>query len=209
MERPLTVRDAANQEVWGTQPTPLWRGVPVDKCAFDLLLYQEMIVAFRPDIVIETGTWRGGSALFFADLCEMQGHGEVMSIDREMDSSWPAHPRLTYLCGDSVAPGTRQLVDDWANGRRGLVVLDSDHSKAHVLAELDAYAPLVGVGQYLVVEDTNINGHPLELAQEGGGPWEAVQEWIGSHPEFVIDRDVEPYVTFCPSGYLRRMRDEP
>lgn len=204
MYQHLTIRDAAHQEVYATQAIPLWRGIPVDKCAYDLLLYQEIIACFRPDVVIETGTWRGGSALFFADICELIGHGQVMSVDIAVNEV-PGHPRLTYTCGDSVAPQTVGLVNAWADGRTGLVILDSDHSKAHVLAELDAYAPFVAENNYLIVEDTNMNGHPVGEPDPNGGAWEAVQEWIGSHPEFAIDARVEPYMTFAPMGYLRRL----
>jgi cephalosporin hydroxylase len=87
---------------------------------------------------------------------------------------------------------------------RVMVILDSDHNKEHVLKELNIYAPLVTRGSYIIVEDTNIHGHPLreELPE---GPWEAVQEWLPKHPNFVIDHNIEPPVTNNPDGWLRRM----
>ncbi len=87
-----------------------------------------------------------------------------------------------------------------------MVVLDSDHSRDHVRAELEALAPLVTVGSYLVVEDTNINGHPV-LPEFGPGPWEALQEFMEGNEEFEVDRGAEKfYVTMNPGGYLRRVR---
>jgi cephalosporin hydroxylase len=169
-----------------------------------LLVYQEIMTALRPDSIIETGVAYGGSALFFADLCAAIGHGEVLGVDIRLPSMPPSHPRLTLLEGDSVAPATIERVCDWADGRRGMVILDSDHSMQHVLSELDAYSPFVAPGSFLIVEDTNVNGHPV-CPDFGPGPYEAVEAWLPQHPEFVCDRDVEPFVTFAPSGYVRRI----
>jgi cephalosporin hydroxylase len=198
----ITTRDFANAEVYNRQASVRWRGVVVDKCLFDLLTYQEIIHALDSDIIIETGAWAGGSALFFADICALNGRGEVLSID--LDPPRSEHARLTFLKGDSASSSTLAAVEDWAKGRSGLVVLDSDHTQAHVLAELDTYASFVAVGSYLVVEDTNINGHPVR-SEFGPGPWEAVQEWLPAHPEFAVDTEIAPFITFAPGGYLRRV----
>lgn len=199
----LTLRDLANQALYHTQPAPRWMGVPVDKCAQDLLVYQEIITATQPRVILETGAFRGGSALYFADICALLGHGHVISVDLSPPPGIE-HPRLTFVAGDSVAPETVELVHRLVDGQPAFVLLDSDHSQAHVLAELDAYSALVPVGGYLVVEDTNINNHPV-CPDFGPGPWEAVHEWLPRHPEFVVDTEVEAFITFAPNGYLRRV----
>lgn len=205
-DRTSTERDAVNLKVYLSQRSSPWRGFLADKCAQDLLVYQEIIAGVRPDIILETGSWYGGSGLFFADVCDLIGWGQVLSIDRANPQPYlPQHPRLTFLGGDSVAPEIIAQVHEWTAGATGLVILDSDHERSHVLAELEAYHDLVSLGSYLIVEDTNVNGHPVR-SDFGPGPWEAVEEWLESHPEFVKDADSEPYVTFAPGGYLRRLK---
>lgn len=201
---PIATRDLANLAYYERQAHSDWRGVPMDKCATDLLVYQEMLHALRPEVVIEIGAWYGGSALFFADMCELIGCGQVLSVDIKLPKNPPQHPRLTFLEGDSADPATVQRVQSWARGRTGVVILDSAHAKAHVLAELRAYHDLVRLGCYLIVEDTNVNGHPVR-PDFGEGPWEAVQEWLNEVPGFAVDSGAEPYITFCPGGYLCRV----
>lgn len=201
--RDRATRALANATLYHHQATPSWRGVPVDKCASDLLVYQEIISARQPAIIIETGAWYGGSALFLADMCMLNGIGRVMSIDLDPPKTIQ-HPCLTFLRGDSVAQGTLDRVWEWAQGAQGLVILDSAHDQAHVLAELDAYSPFVAASNFLIVEDTNVNAHPVR-PDFGPGPWEAVQEWLPGHLSFVQDHAVEPYLTFAPGGYLRRV----
>lgn len=203
--RSLQGRSDALQALYDCQAAPTWGGLAVDKCAQDMMVYQEIITATRPDIIIECGSWTGGSSLFFAEICHLSGTGEVLSIDiQPPDFPSPLHPRLTLLKGHSGHPETIKRVGEWAKGRQGFVILDSDHTKDHVLAELEAYWPWVARGNYLIVEDTNVNGHPV-LPDFGPGPWEAVQEWLPKHPGFRQDTDVEPYLTFAPGGYLKRI----
>lgn len=179
-----------------------WLGVPVVKLPLDLWVYQEIFFERRPDYVIETGTARGGSALWFASLCDLVGHGEVITIDVTERAGLPQHPRITYLNGSSVAD---EIVESLPQDGEVLVTLDSDHRKEHVLRELELYSPLVRPGGYLVVEDTNINGHPVNRSY-GPGPHEAVAEFLLAHPEWERDRSREKfYVTFNPGGYLRRI----
>lgn len=198
-------RDAVNVAVYGCQQASPWRGWVMDKCAQDLLVYQEIIVALRPSIVVETGSWYGGSALFLADMCELVGAGRVLSVDINRPNPAPEHPRLMFLEGDSADPATVQAVHEWAAGETGLVILDSDHSMLHVLAELDAYRDLVRPRGYFVVEDTNVNGHPVR-PDFGPGPAEAVNVWLDRTDSFLTDLEIEPFVTFAPAGYLLRVR---
>lgn len=182
-------------------------GHAILKCPLDLWLYQEILHAVRPAVIVETGTAFGGSALYFASLCDLLDNGRVITIDVEPRASRPAHPRITYLSGSSAAPDViRQVTAAIGRAAPVLVVLDSDHRREHVLAELEAYGPLVTKGSYLIVEDTNLNGHPVE-PDHGPGPLEAVETFLSSHPEFAHDTAMDKFLlSFNPRGYLRRKR---
>lgn len=181
-----------------------WRGVPTQKCPLDLWVYQEILFECRPDLIIETGTADGGSAFFLASICDLLDHGRIITIDIE-ERSRPRHRRIEYLAGrSSVDPEVLAHIQRPARTGRTMVILDSDHSYTHVLAELRAYAPLVGQGQYLIVEDTNINGHPV-LDTFGPGPLEAVIAFMAGSDDFEVDNAREKlFMTFNPGGYLRR-----
>jgi cephalosporin hydroxylase len=184
-----------------------WLGVKTLKCPLDLWIYQEILFRTRPDLIVETGTARGGSAYYLAGICDLIGTGRIVTIDVGVSALRPEHPRITYLTGSSTDPGIVAGVRDAVRpGERVMVLLDSDHSKQHVLEELRAYAPLVTEGNYLVVEDTNVNGHPV-MPQHGPGPMEALEEFLGEDAAtgFIVDRDCERLLlTFNPSGFLLR-----
>jgi cephalosporin hydroxylase len=189
-----------------TWQNTLWLGTKILKCPLDAWLYQEIIYEIRPEVIIETGTCYGGSAHFMACLCEIIGCGHVVTIDVESQAQRPSHHRITYLTGSSTSPGmvskVRNIV---SNKSRVLVILDSDHSKAHVLQELNAYSLFVTRGSYLIVEDTNINGHPVR-PDFGDGPFEAITEFLARDKRFVIDHQKEKFfMSFNPSGYLKRV----
>ncbi len=184
----------------------MWLGTQALKNPLDLWVYQEVMVETRPELVVETGTYRGGSAHYLASICDLLGSGEVVSIDIEpMRVDYPQHPRITYLASrSSTHPDLLAEVRSRAAARRTLVILDSDHSQAHVEAELEAYAPLVPVGCYLIVEDSNIGQIRKDLMP---GPLQAVETFLAESDEFEIDREREKFlITFNPSGYLRRVR---
>jgi cephalosporin hydroxylase len=187
-----------------TQAT--WLGSQALKNPLDLWVYQEIMAETRPDVVVETGTYRGGSAHFLASVCDLLGSGEVVSIDIEpLREDYPQHPRITYLAGrSSTDAGVLAEVSERVEGRRTLIVLDSDHSQGHVEAELDAYAPLVPVGCYLIVEDSNIGQIRKDLMP---GPRQAIETFLAGRSDFEIDREREKFLlTFNPSGYLKRIR---
>jgi cephalosporin hydroxylase len=189
----------------GTWKDTRFLGVTTWKSPLDLWVYQELLWELRPELIIETGTAHGGSALYLASLCETIGTGEVISVDIGEWPHRPAHRRLTYVVASSTDPQVvAELADRAASAGVVLVVLDSDHRRDHVLAELRAYAPLVTPGSYLVVEDTNINGHPV-YQQFGPGPMEAVADFLKDRDDFQIDHSREKFLcTFNPGGWLRR-----
>jgi cephalosporin hydroxylase len=186
-----------------------WLGVPAQKCAFDLWVYQELLHELRPAVIVECGTANGGSALFLASICDLLEHGEVITVDIADEPGRPSHERITYLSGSSTEPEMVDRVKQLVASRAPvIVILDSDHSRDHVLNELRLYAPLVSSGSYLIVEDSNINGHPV-VPDFGPGPAEAVTEFLSETDEFEIDRSREKFfLTFNPSGYLRKRTHE-
>jgi cephalosporin hydroxylase len=188
-----------------------WMGVPCLKCPMDLMAYQEILFETRPGLVVETGTHEGGSALFLAQMLDLLGRGDVVTIDVLDRPGRPAHPRIRYVTGSSADPEIvsgvfrgRPLDGGGGEGESRLVILDSDHSLAHVRRELALFAPHVPVGSYLVVEDSNVNGNPV-LPDFGPGPREAIDEFLAGHEEFETDSSREKFLmTFNPGGYLRR-----
>ncbi len=190
-----------------------WMGVPAWKCPLDLWVYQEIIHQTRPSLIIECGTAHGGTALYLAHLFDALGDAaksaRVVSVDIVERPNRPRHARIEYLPGSStdeaVVARVRQRVYP---ADRVMVILDSLHSRDHVLAELRAYWPLVSPGCYLIVEDSNINGHPVWTDYEpdaGPGPFEAVEDFLKENDRFEIDASRERLMmTFNPSGYLKR-----
>jgi cephalosporin hydroxylase/ubiquinone/menaquinone biosynthesis C-methylase UbiE len=185
-----------------------WMGVQALKCPLDLWVYQEILFEIRPQFIIETGTAAGGSALFLASICDLLGEGQVVTVDVNALAGRPEHSRITYLQGSStsdvILSEIKGIVGD---ARRVLVILDSDHSRDHVLQELRCYSPIVTSGSYLIVEDTNINGHPV-LELNGPGPMEGVEAFLTESDDFTTDREREKFfLTFNPKGYLRKAGD--
>lgn len=184
-----------------------WLGVRTLKLPLDLWIFQEIIYATKPDVIVEAGTYNGGSALFMASLLDTIGKGRVITIDIEDFPGKPRHDRITYLIGSSTADEivgkVRSLIgeDDTV-----MVVLDSDHHAEHVLNELRIYGEMVTTGNYLIAEDTNVNGHPVQ-PEFGAGPSEAVQTFLKDNHAFAVDAKREKFLfTFNPGGYLIRVR---
>jgi cephalosporin hydroxylase len=190
----------------GTWRDTYWMGVPLMKCPLDLWLYQEIVYRVRPAVIVETGTAYGGSALYLAHLCDLLGTGAVISVDFIERPGRPTHPRLTYLTGSSTDPAMlAQITARIPAGGTVMVILDSDHSRDHVLQELHVYGPLVTPDSYLIVEDTNLNGHPV-MTTLGPGPAEALEEYLKIDRGFVVDTTMSKFLmTFNPRGYLRKV----
>lgn len=184
-----------------------WLGYRATKCPFDMWTYQEILVETRPELVIESGTRLGGTSVFLATVFDLLGtDGRVLTIDVNHDTRFPKHPRIEYLTGSSLDQPIVDRVSAAAAGKRTMLILDSLHTAEHVGAELRLYADLVSVDCYLIVEDMNVNGHPV-LPDYGPGPTEAVEAFLASDQRFVADRDRERFMlTLNPGGYLRRVR---
>lgn len=189
-----------------------WLGVPLIKNPLDLWVYAEIMFEIKPHLIIETGTLHGGSALWFAQMQELvmrdqEGPYGVLTIDIHTPIKKPFHTNLIYLQGSSISNEILAKVKsevEWKKNYPVLVILDSDHRANHVYQELEAYSKFVTPGSYMIVEDTNINGHPV-LAGWGKGPMEAIMSWLPKHPEFEIDKSREKFgLTMNPNGYLRR-----
>jgi cephalosporin hydroxylase len=184
-----------------------WLGRRLPNPPTDLITYQEIMARVRPDVVIETGSGSGGRALYLASVCELLGHGRVVSVDPKQSESLPQHPRITYVEGqahnDATLAEVRRLVGDDTNG---MVVLGSRGSAQRMKREFDAYCGFVGVGSYVIMEDTILNGHPV-FPGFGPGPHEGAKRALSDHGEFVADSEMERHgLTFNPGGYLRRVR---
>lgn len=190
-----------------------WLGVPILTLPFDIFIIQELIFKIQPDYIIETGTGFGGSALFYASIMKLIEHGQVITVDKVQKSfldNWTTKQirddLVLEITGDSIDSRVVKIIKDMVKDKKNMVILDSWHTKGHVLKELEAYNEMVSCGSYLIVQDTHVNGHPVPW-QWGEGPYEAVEEFLKNHSEFEIDKDCGKFeFTFHPNGYLRKTR---
>lgn len=213
-----------------------WLGRPIIQYPQDMAAVQELIWSVRPDVIVETGIAHGGSLVLSASILALLDYADAVAEGRTLDPARPqrrvigididirkhnrqaieAHPmasRITMIEGSSIDPRTIDAVHaEVGQGSKVLVFLDSMHTHDHVLAELDAYAPLVGIGSYCVVFDTFVENMPKSFFADrpwdvGNNPMTAVQSWLPSHPEFEIDRtwDNKLMVSVAPEGFLRRV----
>jgi cephalosporin hydroxylase len=182
-----------------------WMGVECLECPLDLWVYQEILHEIRPDLIVETGTHLGGSALFMAHMMDLIGKGEIITIDVN-EGQRPTHPRIRYVHGSSADPLLIETILSNRADEVRIVILDSDHSDQHVTRELELLSPYVTAGSYLIVEDTNINGHPA-YRNYGPGPFEALEKFLARNSAFQVDETHEMFLmTFNPRGFLKRIR---
>ena len=183
-----------------------WAGRPIWQNVLDLWTIQETISEIRPALLIETGTNRAGSALFYAHLMDLLGTGRVVTIDivKLHDHE---HPRIEFLVGSSTDPAIVERVREAAAAADGpvMVILDGDHSRDHVAQELELYAPLVTPGSFLLSQDGVIDEMRM-FAKRQPGPLPANREFLARHPEFEHDRERNErfLLTHHPVGWLRR-----
>lgn len=186
----------------GTHKSTVFLGIPTRKCPLDMWLYQEIIYRNKPDVIIECGTSHGGSALYMASICDLINKGEIITVDIEVLPR-PPHQRIKYLLGSSTSIEIVNKIENLIKDKeKVMVILDSDHSQNHVFKELEIYNKFVTSGQYLIVEDTNVNGHPV-YPEHGPGPMEALGEFLKTNNDFKIDEIESKFLlTFNPRGYL-------
>lgn len=193
-------------EATGNWERSRWRGHTLWQNLLDLNVISEYLLDSRPEVVIETGTWRGGSAVFFADMMRLSGReSDVLSIDHN-PRAMPTYPGVSYLAGrSSVHPGVLADVVAHVRGRRAFVVLDSDHSGPHVLAELEAYCQFIRPGDYLLVQDGN--AYRSLGWRFADTPLWGIERFLAASPGFEIDTSRSPFATTAhPCGWLRRIR---
>lgn len=191
--------------VWNKQTT--YKGIKLQKCPLDLWIYQDIFYEYKPELVVELGTGLGGSSMWMHDVLDaMNINCPVITIDHN-NKRLVTVSSVHYVTDSSINPAVFGAIRSAADNCKTIVILDSNHHKEHVLKELDLYHRLIQVGGYLIVEDTNLNGHPVRH-EHGAGPMEAVQEFLKEHGDkFIIDHSREKFMlTFNPNGYLKRIR---
>jgi cephalosporin hydroxylase len=196
-----------------------WLGVPVIQTPEDLVLIQELVFKVQPDFIIETGIAHGGGLIYYASLMELLGKGRVIGVDieikehnRKVIETHPLSGRIELIEGDSASRQTIQKIKEKIPGNAQVIVcLDSDHTKSHVLKELELYKSFIPPGGYFVVFDTVIS----RLAAPGNAeekyvnnsPKEAIDEFLQNNPNFEVDKTFNKlYVSSAPDGYLKRIR---
>jgi cephalosporin hydroxylase len=200
-----------------------WMGRPIIQFPQDIVALQEVVWAVRPKVVVETGVAHGGSNVFFASMLELLGDpaGRVVAVDidirehnRKAIEAHPMAKRIHLIQGSSIDDDTvSKVVAKVGKDGPVLVVLDSNHTEDHVLAELRAYAKLVTVGSYVVVMDTSVEHAPKELFPNrpwgpGNSPLSAVRKFLAENDQFVVDEtyDQKLLISVAPEGFLKRVK---
>ena len=205
-----------------------WMGRPIIQYPQDIVAMQEIIFTVQPDLIIETGIAHGGSLILYASLLELNAacggpaEASILGVDidirthnKEAIEAHPMSKRIEMIQGSSIATEIVDAVKANAQGKqRIMVVLDSNHTHEHVLAELEAYAPLVTKGSYCVVFDTVVEDMPKGSFPDrpwevGNNPKTAVWEYLKSHDEFEIDKRIQHklLITVAPDGFLKRVSE--
>jgi len=202
-----------------------WMGRPIIQLPDDMFRIQEIIYRVKPDVIIEAGIAHGGSLIFYAGLCKAMEKGRIIGVDIEIRphnrkgiEKHELFPLITLIEGNSIAPEiVKQIKGLVKPAETVLVILDSCHTKQHVLGELEAYHDLVTPGSYIVGTDGIMKF--LDKVPRGKSDWvwdnptEAVAEFAKKHPEFVIEQPAWPFneseltenITHWPGAYLRRI----
>ena len=201
----------------------LWMGRPIIQYPQDMIAMQELIWSLKPDLIIETGIAHGGSLVYYASILELIGKGEVLGIDIDLREhnrlaieSHPMYKRIKMIQGSAIEEGIVAQVKQYTEGKETvLVVLDSNHTHEHVLAELKMYSPFVSLNSYIVVYDTIVEKLPENYLPGlvrpwgiGDNPMTALQEFLKTNTQFQIDASINNklLVSVAPDGYLKRIK---
>lgn len=186
-----------------------WQGFQIKQCPFDLMVYQALIFQLQPKAIVQTGVAGGGSLLYFAQLLDLQhadSEAKVIGIDLVLspEAQKLNHPRITLLQGNSTDTELFTRVSELLPLGPRLISLDSDHSAEHVSAELALYSPLLALGDYLIVEDTNLNGNPV-FRNFGAGPQEALKAFLDQSDSFSLRDKLWQKNLFSFHSWLERV----
>ena len=184
-----------------------WMGIQTQKNVLDMWIYQELLWDIQPDVIIEIGSLKGGSTLYFAHLLDIIGKGCVISIDINRDNYHISHDRVIALTGDSQSEKIINEVEKLMQGKTGLVIQDGNHEKGPVLKDLEVYQKFVTPGSYLIVEDSIVDIMQMKIDWPHiDGPLAAVKIFLNQNPHFEIDTTCERYLLgYNPKGYLKRI----
>lgn len=197
-----------------------WLGRPIIQYPQDIVAIQELIYQIQPDLIIETGIAHGGSLILHASICELIGKGEVLGIDidirehnkKEIENH-RMFKRIKMIQGSSISSAVIDQVKELVKGKEKImVILDSNHTHAHVLEELKLYSPFVTKNSYLLVFDTIVEDVPDQIVAgrswgKNDNPKTAVWEFLKSNDSFIIDKKIENklLLTVAPDGFLKRI----
>ena len=193
-----------------TWPRNKFLGYEILQCPFDLQIYQELIFASKPEFILQTGICGGGSIVYFSSILDLMGASndvKVIGVDIELskEAKEIKNDRVILFEGSSTSDEVVSKIKDYTQGKKGIIILDSDHSETHVSKELSIYKDFVQKGCYLVVEDTNLNGNPVH-PNFGPGPHEAVKKFLNENKEFGQDNQLwkRNLFSFHQYGWLVR-----
>jgi cephalosporin hydroxylase len=192
-----------------------WLGVGIIQFPSDLITYASLLYKVKPEVIIETGTNYGGLAVYFATVMEkVNPNARIITVDID-SSKWDREvtggritskmlERIIFVKGDSVSEAVINKIREYAEGKTGLVLLDSLHTREHVLKELKLYSSFVSPGSYVIVNDTHLE--TMNIMDAGSGPLRAVKDFLNETKEFTIDPDLPGTIISCaPSGFLKRI----
>jgi cephalosporin hydroxylase len=198
---------------------PKWLGRPIIQVPHDIVIMQELLWNIQPDVIVECGVAHGGSLILSASICQLIGKGKVIGVDveirphnREAIEKHFLSPRIELIEGSSVLPETvAKVKDKLGDAKVVLVILDSNHTREHVLKELEMYHSMVSVGSYIVAMDgaqAYVGDIPRAKDHwKNDHPIQAIHEFLKTHSEFEIDREYEKLgVTCSPDGFLKRLK---
>jgi cephalosporin hydroxylase len=198
-----------------------WMGRPIIQYPQDMIAMQEIIWDIKPDLIIETGIAHGGSLIYYASILELIGKGEILGIDidirehnRTAIEKHPMSRHISMIEGSAISGDVIEQIKPFLQNRKTIMVcLDSNHSHAHVLKELQLYSPFVTVGSYLVAFDTIVEDLPGDFFKDrpwsvGDNPKTAVLEFLENNDQFVINHDIDNKIllSVAPGGYLKRVK---